>query len=280
MPELDISVGGLTTHLADLGDGPPVVVLHGGLGADHHVFRPWLEPLADEYRLLLVDLQGNGLSDDPPDWDAVGLDTWVAQLDGLRRALGYDRWIVVGHSFGGIVAQAYALAHQDDLDGLVICTSGPNVSAFAERWEIAARHATPEQLELMQSGLLRQMESDAEFERVWGLVAPVYWVDKGWLPRMQPRARFASQAFNKAVEILGALDLAPDLPSLRVPTLSIGASEDWSFPPSVGPRLIADLVPGAEYAEFERSGHYPFVEENEAFLVLLRGWLGRLSRTG
>ena len=101
-----------------------MVFLHGGLGADHHVFRPWLEPLAEEFRLLLVDLQGNGLSDDPPDWDEVGLQTWVRQLDGLREALGYERWVVVGHSFGGIVAQAYALAHQDDLDGLAVCTSG------------------------------------------------------------------------------------------------------------------------------------------------------------
>jgi len=274
---VDIAVHGLATHLADLGDGPPVAVLHGGLGTDHHVFRPWLEPLADEFRVLLVDLQGNGRSDDPADWTDVGLDTWVRQLDGLRQALGYESWVVVGHSFGGIIAQAYALAHQDDLDGLVICTSGPHVRGFDERWEIAARHATPEQLELMQSGLLRRMESDAEYERVWQLVAPAYWVDKDWLPRMQPRSRYASQAFNKAVQILETLDLTPGLPSLRVPTLSIGASEDWSFPPAVGPRVIADLVPGAEYAEFERSGHYPFVEENEAFLALLRGWLHRVT---
>jgi proline iminopeptidase len=275
---VDIVVDGLSTHLASLGDGPPLVVLHGGLGSDHQVFLPWLEPLADEFRLLLVDLQGNGRSDDPADWSAVDLSTWTRQLDGLRRELGYDRWTLFGHSFGGIIAQAYALEHQADLDALVICTSGPSVSAFDERWEIAARHATLDQLELMQSGLLRSMASDDEFERTWERVAPVYWVEKSWLTQMRRRSRYSSQAFNAAVRILGTLDLAPELPSLRVPTLSIGATEDWSFPPAVGPRLIHELVPGSDYAEFERSGHYPFVEENAAFLAVLRGWLRRVAR--
>jgi proline iminopeptidase len=275
--EIDVVIDGLRTHLADIGEGPPVVCVHGGLGSDHHAFRPWFDRLADEFRLLMVDLQGNGLSEDPPDWESVGLHTWAAQLDGLRRALGYERWVVIGHSFGGIVAQAYAIAHQDDLDGLVIVTSGPAVDEFEERWELAQRHGTPEQAALIESGLLRHMESDAEFERVWGLVAPVYWVDKSWLPQMQRRSRFSSRAFNKAVEILEGLDLRPQLPSLRVPTLSIGGTEDWSFPPSVGPRVIADLVPGAEYAEFEHSSHFPFVEEGDAFFAVLRDFLRRVT---
>ena len=270
---MDVVMDGRSTHLAALGEGSPVVVVHGGLGSDHQVFLPWLEPLADEFRLLLVDLEGNGRSDDPEDWSTVDLSTWVHQLDGLRKALGYERWTVVGHSFGGIVAQAYALAHQDDLDALVICASGPSVTAFEERWAIAARHATPDQLELMQSGLLRSMASDEEFERTWGLVAPVYWVDPSWIAQMRPRSRYSSQAFNVAVRILTSLDLTSQLPSIRVPTLSIGAAEDWSFPPSVGPRVIHDLIPGSDYVEFARSGHYPFVEENAAFLEALRGWL-------
>jgi len=84
---MDVVVDGLRTHLAVVGDGPPVVVIHGGLGTDHQVFRPWLDPLGDEFQLLLVDLTGNGRSDDPPQWDDVGLDTWVRQLDEMKRAL-------------------------------------------------------------------------------------------------------------------------------------------------------------------------------------------------
>jgi len=200
----------------------------------------------------------------------------VRQLDGLRRELALEQWFVLGHSFGGIVAQAYALAHQDDLHGLVVCTSGPCVDAFEERWRIAARHTTPEQLELMQSGLLRSMASDEEYEQTWKRVVSAYWVDPSFLQQMRERSRYSSRAFNAAVRVLETLDLRPELPSLRVPTLSIGATEDWSFPPADGPRVIHDLVPGSYYAEFERSGHYPFVEENEAFLAVLRGWLRRV----
>jgi proline iminopeptidase len=270
---VDVLVDGLRTHVAAFGDGPPVAIVHGGLGTDHQVFRPWLDALGDEFRLLFVDLLGNGRSDDPADWSQVGLPTWVRQLDGLRRELGHEQWFVLGHSFGGIVAQAYALEHQAEVLGLVVCTSGPCVEGFEERWRIAARHATHEQLELMKSGLLRSMSSDDDYERTWRRVASAYWVDKSHLSRMRERSRYSSQAFNAAVRILETLDLRPELTSLRVPTLSIGASEDWSFPPAAGPRVIHALVPGSDYAEFERSGHYPFVEENAAFLALVRRWL-------
>jgi proline iminopeptidase len=270
-----VSVDGKRTFLADIGEGRPLACVHGGLGSDHQVFLPWLEPLADRYRLLLVDVLGNGRSDDPDDWAAVDLGTFAAQLDGLRRELGIERWSVLGHSFGGMIVQEYALRHQADVDALVVVTSGSRVDAFEERWEIAARHCDPETLALMRSGLLREMPDDATYERVWQQVAPAYWVDPANLARMRPRHRYASRAFNAAVRLLPEIDLTGRLGELRVPTLVVGASEDWSFPPKVGPRVTHALIPGADYVELERSGHFPFVEEQERFLAEVGGWLDR-----
>ena len=273
------SIDGKRTFYAELGEGPPLVCVHGGLGSDHQVFLPWLEPLAERYRLILVDVLGNGRSDDPDDWGAVALSTFSAQLDGLRRHLGLERWSALGHSFGGIIVQDYALRHQADLAALVIVTSGSRVDAFDERWEIAARHCGPEVLALMRSGLLREMPDDATFERTWQTVAPAYWVDPSHLARMRPRHRYASAAFNAAVRLLPQVDFTDRLGELAaLPTLVVGASEDWSFPPAVGPRVTHALVPGSDYVELERSGHYPFVEEQDRFLAEVGGWLDRTLR--
>jgi len=91
-----------------IGSGPPVAVVHGGLGKDHTCFRPWLDPLADRFTVIYVDLLGNGRSEEPAGLaEQRDVQPWVDQLDALRRHLGLERWVVLGHSFGGFVAQTY-----------------------------------------------------------------------------------------------------------------------------------------------------------------------------
>src|SRR2546421_8126792 len=91
----------------DIGDGLPVMVLHGGPGMDHSMFRPWLDPLADEFRLVYVDERGQGRSDrvDPA---TLSLDGFARDVDLLAEALGLGRFALLGHSFGAIVTTWHA----------------------------------------------------------------------------------------------------------------------------------------------------------------------------
>ena len=99
---------GYNLNVEQLGGGFPVIVLHGGPGLDHQEFRPYLDPLAVQYRLVYVDQRGQGRSEgvDPA---ALSLDRFARDVDLLARALGLDRFAVLGHSFGAIIATYHAV---------------------------------------------------------------------------------------------------------------------------------------------------------------------------
>src|SRR5881392_2718152 len=98
---------GYNLNVEEVGSGFPLIVLHGGPGMDHSMFRPWLDPLADEFWLLYIDERGQGRSErvDPA---TLSLAVFARDVDLLAEALGLDRFALLGHSFGAIVATRHA----------------------------------------------------------------------------------------------------------------------------------------------------------------------------
>lgn len=275
-------VAGRRAFYEAIGSGPPLAVVHGGLGKDHTYFRPWLDPLAERFRVIYVDLLGNGRSEEPEGLaEQRDVQPWVDQLDALRRHLGLERWTVLGHSFGGFVVQTYATQHGADLDGLVVCCSSPVVDHFDESFALAQQVATPAQLETLTERLFAvPMEDDAHFARVSHEVYPSYFAhpDRVPLDELSGDVIYRANAYNAAVRILREIDLRDALPAVEVPALVQAASLDWTFPPEVGGQRIASLLPRATYVEFTDSGHLPFVEENAEFLRTTTAWLDALER--
>src|SRR5918912_1794230 len=91
----------------EVGSGFPLIVLHGGPGLDHTNFRPWLDPLGDEFRVLYVDERGQGQSErvDP---ETLSLDVFARDVDLLAEALELERFALLGHSFGAIITTYHA----------------------------------------------------------------------------------------------------------------------------------------------------------------------------
>src|SRR5947209_12279806 len=99
---------GYEMFVEEVGSGFPLIVLHGGPGLDHTMFRPWLDPLGDELRLLYVDERGQGRSErvDP---ETVSLEVFARDVDLLAEALRLDRFALLGHSFGAIITTHHAI---------------------------------------------------------------------------------------------------------------------------------------------------------------------------
>ena len=123
---LFFEVFGLEWRVAQ--DGPrryPVLIgLHGGPGIDGSRARHYLAPLADVAQVVVPDQRGHGRSDHGTA-DTWNLATWAADVKGLCDALGIEHPIVLGSSFGGAVAQAYATAYPGDPAGLILVSTGP-----------------------------------------------------------------------------------------------------------------------------------------------------------
>src|ERR671937_1422998 len=99
---------GYKLNVEQVGSGFPLIVLHGGPGLDHSMFRPYLDPLGDDFRLLYVDERGQGRSDrvDPT---TLSVERFARDVDLLAEALGLERFVLLGHSFGAIVTTWHAI---------------------------------------------------------------------------------------------------------------------------------------------------------------------------
>ena len=114
-----VDIGDCKLYCEQEGQGTPLVLLHGGPGATHHYFHPWFSQAGKFARVIYYDQRGCGLSDYQPG-KGYNMDQAVDDLDRLRRALGIDQWVVLGHSYGGLLAQCYALKYPENLKGLVL----------------------------------------------------------------------------------------------------------------------------------------------------------------
>ena len=98
-----VRIDDTSLFVVERGSGYPVIVLHGGPGLDHHEFADYLDPLTDEFRLLLVDQRANGRSERPPE-STWTLERMAQDVIMLARAMRLDRYAVLGHSYGAFVA--------------------------------------------------------------------------------------------------------------------------------------------------------------------------------
>ena len=120
---------GYTIFVEPVGDdGLPLIVLHGGPGLDHTHLRPWLDPLADEFRVLYVDERGQGQSEhvDPA---TLSLEVFARDVDLLAESLELDRFALLGHSFGAIITTWHAV-NAGTAAGYVISGGGDSSGAL------------------------------------------------------------------------------------------------------------------------------------------------------
>ena len=258
------------------GSGTPVLLMHGGLGADHTYFRPWLDALGDVAELTFYDHRGNGRSARPP-LDDVDHATWVADADSLREWLGHEQVVLLGHSYGGFLALRYALAHPDRVKALVLVST----AATMQHWErvhenLDRLQATPAQRRAFED---RPFADDTDMLETLQALLPLYFHD----PEPALMAAFGasmvvgSEACAAGGRCLADYDVRGDLGRIQVPTLVLAGRHDFILPPDVTAEPLAAGIRDAELVVFEDSGHLPFIEENDAFLRIVRRFLGSLS---
>jgi proline iminopeptidase len=265
-----------------LGKGVPILVMHGGLGLDHTYFRPWLDKLGEHAELIYYDHRGNGRSSRPASLAGVDHATFAADVDQLRAHLGLDRFVVLGHSYGGFLAQEYALRYGGEgshLDGLILCSTAPVLDYLPVTQANAAARGKPDELAALGEAFGRPMESDDDLRAIWMRLLPLYFkhYDEKIGRAIDQATIYSASAWNHAnANCLPAFNTAARLGEIAVPTLVISGVDDWITPPEQGRRMQAAIA-NAEFALFKESGHFPFIEEPDKFIATVSGWLGRLN---
>ncbi len=277
MNETMVEVNGVRLYTRRVGDGPPVVVLHGGPGAHHDYLLPQYDQLARGRALLYYDQRGGGRSPVPRE-TPVGWREHVADLEALRHRWGLDHLTLLGYSWGGLLAVLYILEHSDRVARLALVSAAPLTATWREEFErrFAARMAAPWVLraraELAASGLAR---SDPErYRRIaFALSVAGYFRDPARAREMTP-FRVTERTRQAVWESLGAYDLRNRIKE--------------TFPDGTAPRSlllhgISDPMPIESARETAAllhtgvielvSGHAPHVEATEAFVRALDEFL-------
>ncbi|MEW6542739.1 MAG: alpha/beta fold hydrolase [Nitrospirota bacterium] len=267
------AVNGTDLFYLEVGAGLPCLVMHGGLGLDHTYLHPALDPLGDRLRLVYYDQRGNGRSGRPP-LSTLTFEQFAADADALRAALELDRVAVLGHSYGGFIALEYALRYPRRVSRLVLLNTAPAWDFEEEiRANALRKGATPEMLAAIEIG---KLDDERAQRRAFQLTAPLYYAtfDLEAAQRLFRRTQFSIGAALRGEELQRQYDTVARLDRIRVPTLIATGRDDFITPPSQSERLHKGIR-GSELVIFERSGHFPFVEEPEAFFSAVRGWLAR-----
>lgn len=279
---METTVNGARLYYELLGEdgNPALVVLHGGPGiGDCRDHGRDYGALRDEYHLLFYDARGSGRSDDKPPYTH---DQWAEDLDELTRQIGIERFALLGHSYGGIVAQEYALRGQERLTHLLLVDTTPSTVENEESIQRALAAGLPG----IEEGWLRKLfegrvDSNDEMRWMWERLLPLYFegpFDAALPKQMADQTFFHYETHNYAFSVNNPnYDLRSRLAEIQVPTLVICGSNDWITPLSTSEQIAA-AIPDSRLEVFGKSGHMPMIEEPEKFLATVRTFLARAGR--
>jgi proline iminopeptidase len=280
-----------------VGNNPDLrlLLLHGGPGATHEYFEAcdsFLPNAGIEY--YYYDQLGSGRSDQPEDPSLWDLPRFVDEVEQVRQALGLDRdnLVLLGHSWGGILAIEYALKYQQHLRGLVISnmmSSVPAYNDYAERVLMPAmdQKALAEIKELESSGQTedpRYMELLLEQHYVHHVLRmpPEQWPEPAQRgfdhinPAIYVSMQGPSELGISADASLHDWDRTEDLSSITVPTLVIGARYDTMDPSHM--EMMAARFPAGQYLYCPEGSHMAMYDDQQTYFTGLISFLNGLGR--
>lgn len=277
--------GGVQLHYTSAGTGTPIVLLSGGPGLDIDYVLPVAEFLPSGYRSIAFEQRGTGRSR-PQAFDAatLTLHTVVEDLEALRVQLQQERLCLLGHSWGGMLAMAYAAAHPDRVDRLILVDSGGPTLEFTQWFgdNIEAR-LRPEDVELRdhwQAAAKKGVDADKVALESLKAIVPGYFFDR------KAGLAFAStfQDGQYHIDVNEGLfadmgthyDLRDGLKNLKKPVLIIHGHQD-----PMGDKTAEDiraLIAGSTLVYIDRCGHFPWLEQPQAFRTAIAGFLSTPSK--
>jgi proline iminopeptidase len=272
-------VNGIAIHERRRGGGPPVVVLHGGPGAHHDYLLPGFDALANGRELVYYDQRGGGRSPVTRD-TPVGWREHVADLEALRAMWGMESLTLVGYSWGGLLAELYAVEHPARVEKLALVSPAPCWREARDEFErrFQARTMSPAlqsaRKALRESGL-RERDPPAHAQRLFELAVAGYFHDPARATMLTP-FRITERTRHDVWESLGAFDLRPALRGLSIPTLVLHGDDDPI--PRESARETAECLRG-EFVLLRDCGHVPYVEAFDDFVRHLDRFLPRATHT-
>ncbi|HVG23249.1 MAG TPA: alpha/beta hydrolase, partial [Thermoanaerobaculia bacterium] len=268
-------------YWAEYGDpaAPPLLLLHGGPGASHDYLLPQMLALAEDHRLVTYDQRGGGRSRHDDDRAVIGWRDQAADVALVARELAVDPLVIVGYSWGGLLAMLFAIEAAEgrlaaEPTRLALVDPAPVTRSYRATFEqeMARRLASPEVAALraeLQASSLRERDVDAYRQRAFELSVAGYFADPAEAHDLTP-FRVTGRVQQSIWDSLGDYDIRGALSTLRIPVLVVHGRQD---PIPLASSEDAARALGTTCVVIEGSGHVPYVEQPEQLFSHLRAFL-------
>jgi proline iminopeptidase len=288
-----VDAHGIMIYYKTIGRGAPLVIVHGGPGASHDYFLPYLLSLARHNKLIFIDERGSGRSEKLEDPKGYTVENMVEDVEAVRTGLGLGKIALLGHSFGGVLAQAYALRYQRNLTQLILCSTFSSTRAINEVFVKMEQNMPAElrnRIKKLEGEGLFGHGKDYEKNRypndymvaAWGEGYFPYLYQNHPDPNFDPIAQ-GNTSWDLYREMWGShgefvidgnlssVEYTDRLSTIHVPTLITAGDHDESDPAMS--EVMHDKIAGSTLVVFPKSGHMTFVDQPGLFLNVVETFL-------
>ena len=284
-----IEVNGAKLYVVLVGHGDPLIIIPGGPGGSHIGYRVF-DSLAKDNEIIYFDAFGRGKSDTAKDVKKYSLARDIDDIDGLRKALHFEKINVLGHSYGGVVAQGYALKYPEHVNHLILANTFHSYLMWQANDDNSNHEIKTNYPEVWDSLMIIReagaVSSDPEHQRLYGKVPygflyaynPDNFLSRGKRPYPNP---FNSKLYYQMVgrdgdfivgSDIGNFDYRKELKNLKMPVLIYGGRYDRVAVP-VMMEKFKEYCPQAKFVMFEKSGHNPQIEQASELFPLIENFL-------
>jgi len=286
-----IDVGDAKLYVEEEGKGMPLVLINGGPGGTHHYFHPWFSKAKKYARVIYYDQRGCGLSDFEPGEEGYSVHQAVEDLDAIRKALDIDKWVVLGYSYGGFLAQFYTVNHPENVAGLILLGASPGMRADTGKSRQSQYMSEEEKARLKEVRKeLQNLSKQKEMPRKEYIQLLLYnnFLNGDWKrqnfykPSKERLSEFAlyewdhDENFNGIMNrSQGTVDLTGAFEANPIPTLILEGKHDLTWG-EIKPEVLHKNHRNAKMVMFANAGHGIYDEEPERFFAVLEDFIKNL----
>lgn len=276
-----VDIGDTRLNIVERGDGYPLMVFHGGPGLDHHEFADYLDPLCDQFRLILVDMRAQGKSDLCPETTWT-LEQMAKDIVLLADVLGLKKYAVLGHSYGAFVVLQNAVDFPGHAAQTIVSGGIPSARFLSAVQENLQKLEPADVREKVIASWDREarVQTREEFAELMRDQMPFHFGNP-----LDPRLAEYDERTKDTVYApamlrhfsqndYGSIEVEDRLKNVTQPVLvCTGRLDRVCTVPAA--EAMAKGLPNSELVIFEKSGHMTFVEEPELYLKVVRDFLNK-----
>jgi proline iminopeptidase len=270
----DVEGLGLIPYGNTMKEKPTAFLIHGGPGADHSSYKPLFSNLTDQLQLVYFDHRGQGRSA-RGNKDSYTLENNVEDMEALREYLGLEKIVLIGGSYGGMVALSYGIKYPEKVQGLIAMATAGSYHFLARAKEILHQKGTLDQIAIAEYLWQGNFRDENHLRKYFQVMASLY--------SLTYNPNISTNSFKRVILSVDAINIAfgkflreynviNDLQKITAPSLIIGAKEDWICAPEFSEE-IAQYIPNSTLKILDNCGHLIRADQPKQLMIEIRNFI-------